>query len=82
MAQIVVRETVYQEPVTPPIPWTREEQEVEMLASPEWYEHRHRIVEAERAERRARIAEKVKNIVCGIALLVLIFGSCVLFGGY
>ena len=80
MAQIVVRETIY-EPA-PPTPWTREAPEIKMIASPEWYEHRHRIVAAEKAERRARTIETVKNAALFIALLVLIFGSCAIFGGY
>lgn len=71
-----------QEATTPPTPWKREEPEVKMIATPEWYEHRHRVVEAEKAERMARTIETVKNVVCGIALLVLIFGSCWLLGGY
>ena len=78
--KVVVVERV-QEAVTPPIPWTHES-EVRMIASPEWYEHRHQIVAAERAERRARTIETIKNVVCGIALLVLIFGTCALLGGY
>lgn len=79
--KVVVVERV-QEAVTHPIPWRREEPEVRMIATPDWFQHRHQIVAAEKAERRARIAENVKNIACGIMLLVLIFGTCALLGGY
>ena len=77
MQKFVVVERV-QEPVI----WGQDEPEVRMIVSQEWYKHRHRIVAAQEAERRARIVENVKNTILMVTALLLIFGSCVLFGGY
>ena len=58
------------------------EPEIRMIATPDWFEHRHQVVAAEQAERRARIFEGVKNALLMVTALVLIFGSCALLGGY
>lgn len=64
------------------IPVVEPEPEVRMIATPDWYEHRHQVVAAQQAERRAQIIENVKNAVLVVTALLLIFGSCALFGGY
>lgn len=71
-----------QETVNPPVIWGQEEPEVRMIATPDWFEHRHRIVARQKRIRRERIQYVVVNAFLSIFLLVLIFGSCWILGGY